>query len=346
MKILITGSTGFLGKKVLELLVQDSRISSIEVISRKRLRHPNTKVRTHQLDLANPTSVPDLTKLVHGVNQVIHLAGLYDFKSAYAANFQNNVLPAIHLVQALHRAFEDPKSAPAVHFSSTFAVGLGLDGPLAEEPLEALAPRRFSYSHTKGIAERVFFDSPFKTFAFRLGALTGSMNDHGFVEKIDGPYVLLDVLQKVSTIPGAKFLTRMPVLADPTAIVPILPVDTAARIFHEALFNKKLLALPKAHLGAFNDQSIQASEIIELSVKHFFPRAKPFYVTQMPRILKLMETNMLPGTGEIFEFSLRPVRVQSKKFELLFPKLKIPAFSDYKTEFFQGFQTFCEDQRT
>ena len=339
LRVLLTGSTGFLGKRLLENLVNDPKISAIDVTTRKKLYHPSEKVRVHQIDLADPSCVSMLAKLVFTNDSVVHLAGLYDFSAKYSANYQNNVLPAMHLIRAFD---EHPRRTEIpIFFASTFAVGLGTGTPLNEGPLVKLAPKYYAYSHTKGLAERVFTDSGLNTYVFRLGALAGSSKD-GLIEKIDGPYILLKILQQVSRIPGTRFLQRVPVLADPHGVIPLLPVDSAAALFHLALFNPKLKALRQGHFGAFDDQCVQIQEICAAAVSHYFPKAKPLFVKNIPRQLAVLEKLTIKGAAEVFEFSLKPVLLKNELFKEVFSEVKIPAFKSYQDVFFKGFQSFYE----
>ena len=339
LRVLLTGSTGFLGKRLLESLVNDPRIETIDVTSRKKLYHPSEKVRVHQIDLADPSCVSALAKLVSANDSVIHLAGLYDFSAKYSSNYQNNVLPAMHLVRAFDNTvsrYETP-----ILFASTFAVGLGTGTSLTEGPLVKLAPKFYAYSHTKGLADRVFTDSGLNTYIFRLGALAGSSKD-GLIEKIDGPYILLKILQQVSRVPGTRYLTRVPVLADRDGVIPLLPVDTAAALFHSALFNPKLRKLKQGHFGAFDDRCVHLQEICDAAVSHYFPRAKPLFVKNIPRQLAVLEKMMIKGSAEVFEFSLKPVLLKNELFKEVFSEIEIPAFRSYRDVFFTGFQSFYE----
>ena len=341
-RVLLTGSTGFLGKRLLETLVGDSRVQSIDVISRRKLYHPSDKVKVHQIDLADPSCVPALGTLVAENDAVVHLAGLYDFSAGYSSNYQNNVLPAMHLVQAFDRDLR--KKTKPIFFASTFAVGLGTGLPLNEGPLTKLAPKSFAYSHTKGLAERVLTDSGLTTYIFRLGALSGSPKD-GLIEKIDGPYFLLKVLRQVSKFPGTRFLPHIPVLADPNGAIPLLPVDCAASIFHAALFHPQLAELKQGHFGAFETNCVNLREICEAAVSHFFPKSRAFFVTSLPKQFSMLEKLMTRGSAEIFEFSLKPVSVKNELFQKYFSEIEIPAFETYREVFFTGFENYHEDKK-
>ena len=248
----------------------------------------------------------------------------------------------MHLVRAFDQG-ESKKNIP-IYFASTFAVGLGTGSPLQEGPLTKLAPKAFGYSHTKGLAERIFTDSGLRSYIFRLGALSGSPKD-GLIEKIDGPYTLLKILSRVSKYPGTQFLPRIPVLAEPTGVIPLLPVDSAAAIFHDALFHPTLSELPKAHFGAFDSDCVNIREICEAAVTHFFPKSRAFFVKDVPHQFALLEKLMTQGTAEIFEFSLKPVSLQNDLFKKYFSDIEIPAFDTYREVFFSGFQNYHEDKK-
>ncbi len=350
MKVLITGSTGFLGKKVLDLLVDDARVTRIFATTRQVLSHPSAKVQVCRMDLSDPTVVPVLSPIVEQVDAVIHLAGLYRFTSGYSLNYQNNVLPATHLISAFQDCLDrhselTPEKLPPLIFASSFAVGLGMEGALEEKALSELPPKHFAYSHTKGIAERVFSDSPFRTWVFRLGSLTGSM-EHGLIEKVDGPYILLNFLREISKLPGSGLIRRFPVLGNPVGTVPLFPVDVAAHIFHQAVFHPELKKEMKVHLGAVQKHGVKIRDFSEEAVKHYFPKAKPIFVKKIPKVLKKIEEKVLRGNGEVFEFALNPVQCRSERFRELFPEIRVPEFREYQEGFFGGFDQYQGEVRS
>jgi nucleoside-diphosphate-sugar epimerase len=349
VRVLITGATGFLGKKVLESILSDERIQAVSVISRQVRVHPNPRVSVYTLDLSEPSCVDALSTLVHQHDSVIHLAGLYRFTQSYSENYQQNVLPALNLVAAYKQCSEQYNipaiDLPPLFYASTFAVGLGLKSALLEEPLTQLSPQKYSYSYTKGLAERVFSDSPYRTYIFRLASLTGRMQD-GLIEKIDGPYIFLNILRMASRIPGSKHIPFFPVLADPLGHLPITPVDCAAELFHSALFNTALLAQYKVHLCAVDLDTVKIKDYCEHSIKRYFKSARPVYVKKIPTALSSLEKKLTAGVKEIFEFSLNPIHCHNDQFKRYFPKIIIPRFEQFESQFYYGFEQYQGEIQT
>ncbi|MCO4753291.1 MAG: SDR family oxidoreductase, partial [Bacteriovoracaceae bacterium] len=88
MKILVTGSTGFIGKKLIPLLSE--KVEQVFILVRKEsmpkaarlfAEHSNVHLiegNTHSNDVCS--RVEDLTKLTEEVDHIIHLAGGYDLE--------------------------------------------------------------------------------------------------------------------------------------------------------------------------------------------------------------------------------------------------------------------------
>ena len=89
MKILLTGGTGFLGKNVLENLVNHPKVDSITLITRRKISHPSKKVTIFTADIAEPGSLETLSSTF---DTVIYLAGAYNFNDSYQKNYSGNLI--------------------------------------------------------------------------------------------------------------------------------------------------------------------------------------------------------------------------------------------------------------
>ncbi len=105
MRVLLTGASGFLGRRVAELLIGGGH--DVVAIGRSA---PNTSgvSRLHQIaaDLTKPTEVQHAARVAGEVNSIIHLGGLVprhpgedDSTTAFAAN----VMGSVHLFSAFGR---------------------------------------------------------------------------------------------------------------------------------------------------------------------------------------------------------------------------------------------------
>lgn len=284
MKILLTGATGFLGKWVLKLLLDDPSVTEVTVVSRSKSSHPDARVRVIRKDLADPSL---LNHVIEPHDAAIHLAGLYRFGSSFADNYEANVLGTQTLLDALRRF------APArILFASTYAVGIGSEH-LANSRLSALPSREHAYAHTKALAERLLESSAIQhgheIEIFRLGILVGD-SIHGATEKQDGPYGFYRALCNFSRFAPSRLPLVIP--ADPNAILPLVAVDEAARVIVQSL--KAGPSERRAYRAVFRSDSISAGELMasmsdeigRIHGRKILPVFKPI---AQPLVLKALE---------------------------------------------------------
>jgi len=334
MKILLTGATGFLGKHLLEILLNDERISSIDIVSRRKRTHPSAKAKTISIDLSDPSSVNDLTD---DFNAVIHLAGLYDFRESLSNDYSQNVLPTLNLVEKL-KEWNKKRCVP-LYFASSYGVGFGIRAGVAEEPLIELPSKRVPYAYTKAIAERAITDAKIPGAIFRLGILVGSSKT-GAIEKIDGPYALMKALQGYKSSRIAQTIPVIPIPAKRAGILPLVPVDVAAEVFHEAVFRNSGMSEPARIFGVYESTSVEISRFCEFIVAAFTPWAKPLYLEDVPSpALKVQE--FLTGIPhQTFMFSLEPIDLRNERFVSEYSSFRIPHFDTYRNVFLKGFEDF------
>lgn len=339
MKILLTGGTGFLGKEVLNRLLEDSQIQEVFVITRKKRTHENPKVRVISFDLAGTERLPSDISL-KGVSAVIHLAGLYDFKSTYQECYEQNIIATIKLLALLR---DRGMTQVPIHFASTYAVGCWVARILEETKLKALPTADYPYAHSKAVAERILEDSGNSLRIFRLGILMGHSST-GQIEKLDGVYEYMNFLDKL----GRGFLhlgisrkspTLLPVPANPETILPLVPVDLAAQVFarsiHEPMQQKN------EYFGVFNSDTAKVSEIVESIRNRILPGARVIYVPRgIPsRLLKMQER--LTGVSTMtFKYANHSTLLESRNFNSRFNDLKVPPFSSLREKLLQGYRQF------
>lgn len=219
---LITGATGFLGRRLVVRLLAES--ASARIIGMGRANDPQQaeaekfisaqtgsatdRIRWMACDIAKPNlglDDDDLTELAGtGELNVIHLAALYDLEAEETLSKALTLDGAINAYQTALAIRRHPERGDRpVRFcqTSTLAVAGTYDGEFGEtgEELGLVAGKHTDwYSQHKYEAElalrKVACQTEVPLMIARPGIAVGD-SDTGAIEKIDGPYCLLEYMR-------------------------------------------------------------------------------------------------------------------------------------------------------
>lgn len=147
MKILVTGSTGFIGSHLLDLLLE--RGHDVRVLLRAQSSAGSLGERSVERVTGSFDDVDSLRAAVSGVDAVYHVAGVTAARDR-AGYFSGNVAATRNLLEAVARF--NPNVGRVVHVSSQAAAGPSVD---ADHPIDESAPRRpiTTYGESKAAAE-------------------------------------------------------------------------------------------------------------------------------------------------------------------------------------------------
>ncbi|MBY0470700.1 SDR family oxidoreductase [bacterium] len=349
MKVLLTGGTGFLGKKVLSQLLLLPQVTRVVVVTRTLKSHPSPRVHLLNLDLSHPSA---MNSLPTDIDCVVHLAGLYDFEADFTKNYIQNVVPTLNLLDKM-RELNTAKRVPLL-FASTYAVGFGLKKPLLEEPVTLLPPKSVPYAFSKATAEKAVTESGIPAQIFRFGILVGEQ-ENGAIEKVDGPYTFVRLISKLGSLAASlsrprhfKILTStavtrwgyLPFPGDSEGILPFVPVDVAAKVVTQSVDGLSQWTGTQEIYGVYNPSSVTVKKFSELLLGEYMPGFKPVFVSSLPAWSLKFQRAITQVSGTSFEFALNPLQLSNLNFVERFKDVSIPPFESYAPSFFQGYQDY------
>jgi len=219
----ITGGTGFIGKKIVDNLVQ----ADVKVISLQRLGGGAETVPTRIFDLSNLSTIN--TELLEGIDIVIHTAALVHNSSANQAEHETLNRYATSKLISVSMECNIKKFI----FISTVGV-YGVSSQTSSISLETSVSPQTPYAKAKRASEIELLknaSSEMKVSIFRLPLVIGknAPGNYGFLEKIS----------------KTKFPLPFGLIANRRSVV---TVDVAAKVITEAA--KNLTAYEGLHLVA------------------------------------------------------------------------------------------------
>ncbi len=241
MNYFVTGATGFIGRNLVQRLLQreGTVYALVRAGSRGRLEELRTsfgpdgaRVVPISGDLAQPSlgvSEEDLLELRGKVDHFFHLAAIYDMTAGAEAQEIANVEGTRHAVE-LAGAIE----AGCFHQVSSIAAAGLYRGEWREDMFEeAEKLDTHPYFRTKHESERVVREECRRPWrVYRPGIVVGDSRT-GEIDKIDGPYYFFKLLQRARRVLPA-WLPALGIEGGEINIVPVdFVVDAIDHIAHE-----------------------------------------------------------------------------------------------------------------
>jgi thioester reductase-like protein len=246
MAYFVTGATGFIGRRLVERLL-DQRQGKVYVLVRESslqrlddmIAHWSMTVGASAAKRVEPV-LGDLRRPLLGVEQervtelrgkighLFHLAAVYDMTAPAELNTAVNVGGTTHAVE-LARALE----VEHLHHVSSIAVAGEYKGLFEEDMFDEGQKLPSPYHRTKFESERIVREQPYVPWRVYRPAIVVGDSKTGEMDKIDGPYYFFKAIQRMR-----QLLPEWTPLVGPdlgnTNVVPVdWVVDALEHIAHE-----------------------------------------------------------------------------------------------------------------
>jgi thioester reductase-like protein len=332
MNILLTGSTGFIGKRLVRALAAQGHTVGLLIRSGSLARAKKTfsslpNVHFIEADISRNdvvVRVAGTEAMLQDTDAVIHLAGTYDLSVPLEEAYTHNVIGTQNMVWFAQRL---PK-LPYFHYVSTYAVNSHCQGHVGEDQLDANGKLADHYAQTKLQAESIVRQANWghtRVRIYRPGVIVGD-SVTGEMDKIDGPYFffrLFNQMRQWKTV--TRKLPFFPIVGSLGAQVPLLPVNVLAD------WLTTLVAQPTPH--AVRSYHLVSQE--QLLVENFLRESLraydvPLMVRRMPETRLL--NPVLPFLGiplEVAPYLYSTASFSREHLDEDFPHLKAPLLQDY-----------------
>lgn len=227
MRYVVTGGTGFIGRRIVSRLLALPGDPEVWVLVRRASLGRFERLATEWGERAHPLvgdlTAPDLGLTDAGITElgdvdhVVHCGAVYDITADDDTQRAANV-DGTRAVIALAKRLD-----ATLHHVSSIAVAGAFAGEFTEEDFDVAQELPTPYHQTKFEAELLVRSEPgLRTRIYRPAVVVGDSRT-GEMDKIDGPYYFFGLLAKLAWLPRLT-----PVVLPDTGRTNIVPVDYVA----------------------------------------------------------------------------------------------------------------------
>jgi thioester reductase-like protein/NADP-dependent 3-hydroxy acid dehydrogenase YdfG len=244
MAYFVTGATGFIGRRLMERLLEKRQDKVYVLVRESSLRRLDDLIERWTV-VAGPAAakriepvIGDLRRPLLGVEQeqvtelrgkiahFFHLAAVYDMTAPAERNTAVNVGGTTHAVE-LARALD----VGHLHHVSSIAVAGEYKGTFEEEMFDEGQRLPSPYHRTKFESERIVREQPYVPWRVYRPAVVVGDSQTGEMDKVDGPYYFFKAIQRARGL----FPEWMPLVGIDLGKTNVVPVDwVAAALDHIA----------------------------------------------------------------------------------------------------------------
>lgn len=331
MKILVTGGTGFIGKRLVSSLESVgheilclTRPKSIN-LAKETFKNKNIKIIKGDItDLNAYTFMSELAPDLESIDMIIHLAAVYDLEVGLAIAHNTNVLGTQNMLE-LSKLCKNLKS---FHHISTYAVNGPKEKRILENDLFEKTTFPDFYSQTKNEAERHVrnfkFNNDVLARVYRPCIIVGD-SDTGEMDKIDGPYYFFNLFSKLSRINKLIPLKGVPISCHKKTLLPILPVNVLVDWMTKMILNPTKESFQTYHL--MPPEKIFLTDFVESVLKEFGMKSKVLRIGFPKIYAKILPLLKIPR--ELIPYMQAKSEYLSINFQKDYPELTAPNYKSY-----------------
>ncbi|GAA0994238.1 SDR family oxidoreductase [Tsukamurella strandjordii] len=228
---LVTGATGFLGRRIVPLLLERDPDAVVHLLVRPasapkldgwREQYGEDRVIPLLGDLAAPGL--GLDGAPPAADAILHLGAVYDMAADAAANERVNVAGTQSVIDlALDLGAE-------LHHVSSVAVAGDHRGPFGEHDFDLGQGFPSPYHRTKFESEKLVREAEGLRWRVYRPAIVVGDSETGEMDKVDGPYYFFSTFAAMTRVPSA-----LPVVLPDTGDTNVVPVDYVAEALVELM---------------------------------------------------------------------------------------------------------------
>lgn len=340
MRYVVTGGTGFIGRRVVSRLLQSRPDAQVWVLVRRRSLGRFERLAAQWGDQWGDRVKPLVAELpeldlsdevlaeLGEIDHVVHCAAIYDITAGEPEQRAANVEGTRAVIGLARRL------GATMHHVSSIAVAGDFRGEYTEDDFDVGQRLPTPYHQTKFEAELLVRSTPGLRYRIYRPAVVVGDSRTGEMDKVDGPYYFFGVLAKLAVLPSLT-----PILLPDTGRTNIVPVDYVVdalvalahadgrdgQTFH--LTAEKTIGLRGIYRGVAKAAGLPP-------LRGSLPRsvaAPVLNVRGRARVLRNMAATQLGIPAEVFDLvDLPPTFVSEKTRNALRDYgIRVPEFSSY-----------------